>query len=77
MQCMQILDQSGTMECQANEIDPSWYYVYLSYPSSYLASSNHLMAGKNKNPNFYALCSFPTHDIQDLCIPHKLIILPD
>jgi hypothetical protein len=24
MQCMQILDQSGTMESQANEIDPSW-----------------------------------------------------
>jgi hypothetical protein len=24
MQCMQILDQSGAMKSQANEIDPSW-----------------------------------------------------
>jgi hypothetical protein len=24
MQCMQIFDLSGTMESQANEIDPSW-----------------------------------------------------
>jgi hypothetical protein len=46
MQCMQILDQSDTMESQANEIDRSWQYDYLSYQFDHLSSSNHLMTGK-------------------------------
>jgi hypothetical protein len=79
MQSMQILDQSGTVESEANEIDPSWWYGYLSYQLGHLASSNHLMTDKNKTLSFtFALSSFQLMPYKtSLCTPYELIISPD
>jgi hypothetical protein len=76
---MQIFDPSGTMESQANEIDPSLQYCYPSYQPGHLASSNHLMTGKNKTLSFtFALSSFQHMPYKSFSfIPHDLIISPD